>query len=534
MGMFALWIFLVFIYPTITFAMRNQDYDHLSIFDTNQTLASRLYFSTTKSYTKGTVVWSNRSLNYLPTSNLVDCNFTFSIPEEIAKNQSAGYLTLVINPVDNNRNIFLRAQTQLINWKRVKTNASRILIGPKSGHQKPTYEWKPKVYRKYRFTFVYMDIINQELIIPYGFQMSNNRIIPPFEYNEFYNIPSEERIINITQGHNATLGLELSFIKYSKWQLYFTFDQSFKIIKTISEEWSNMMMHEINLIKKIVLETKPLLLWITGICSVLHYIFHILAFEYDVKFWIKRKNFRGISMSTIVNSFLSDIIILLYTLDSDTPALLRLMNFVSCVLNLWKLGKFIEIKFKWPILHIREDYKSEEIEADKTGLKYCYIIVTPIIFGICIYQAFTQEFKGVRSFIIHSLAALIYSYGFLGMIPQLYVNYKLKTVAGMSKTAFAYKFLNTFIDDLHTFVANMPLMMKIACFRDDIIFFIWLYQCMIYKTDSTRVNEFNMQEKPDEEEETNEKLAENKKDTDNDEKANIEGTTDTNNEGKIE
>jgi hypothetical protein len=36
----------------------------------------------------------------------------------------------------------------------------------------------------------------------------------------------------------------------------------------------------------------------------------------------------------------------------------------------------------------------------------------------------------------------------------------------------------------------MPLMHRLACFRDDIIFFIYLYQRWIYAVDLSRVNEF--------------------------------------------
>jgi hypothetical protein len=55
-----------------------------------------------------------------------------------------------------------------------------------------------------------------------------------------------------------------------------------------------------------------------------------------------------------------------------------------------------------------------------------------------------------------------------------------------------YKALNTFIDDIFAFVIKMPTMYRIGCFRDDIVFFIFLYQRYIYKMDPTRVNEFGV------------------------------------------
>ena len=49
-----------------------------------------------------------------------------------------------------------------------------------------------------------------------------------------------------------------------------------------------------------------------------------------------------------------------------------------------------------------------------------------------------------------------------------------------------YRFLNTIIDDLFSFIIVMPTMHRISCFRDDIIFVIYLYQRWIYRVDKTR------------------------------------------------
>ncbi len=39
-----------------------------------------------------------------------------------------------------------------------------------------------------------------------------------------------------------------------------------------------------------------------------------------------------------------------------------------------------------------------------------------------------------------------------------------------------YKSLNTFIDDLFAFIIKMPTMHRLSCFRDDIIFVVFMYQ----------------------------------------------------------
>lgn len=67
-----------------------------------------------------------------------------------------------------------------------------------------------------------------------------------------------------------------------------------------------------------------------------------------------------------------------------------------------------------------------------------------------------------------------------------------------------YKFLNTFIDDLFAFTVKMPWLHRLATFRDDIIFFVWLYQGWKYKVDYKRVNEFGQGGDSDVEEEEEE------------------------------
>ena len=53
-----------------------------------------------------------------------------------------------------------------------------------------------------------------------------------------------------------------------------------------------------------------------------------------------------------------------------------------------------------------------------------------------------------------------------------------------------YKAFNTFIDDVFAFIITMPTAHRLACFRDDIIFLIYLYQRWLYPVDKARVNEY--------------------------------------------
>jgi hypothetical protein len=103
------------------------------------------------------------------------------------------------------------------------------------------------------------------------------------------------------------------------------------------------------------------------------------------------------------------------------------------------------------------------------------------------------------SFVLQSLVGCVYTFGFVLMCPQLYLNYKLKSVAHLPWRQMTYKFLNTIIDDLFAFVIKMPLLHRLSVFRDDVVFFIYLYQRWVYRVDKTRVNEFGFSDKPPEE-----------------------------------
>jgi len=76
------------------------------------------------------------------------------------------------------------------------------------------------------------------------------------------------------------------------------------------------------------------------------------------------------------------------------------------------------------------------------------------------------------------------------MTPQLFINYRLKSVAHLNWKFFMYKALNTFIDDLFAFIIKMPTLHRMSCFRDDIVFAVFLYQRWIYRVDMSRTNEF--------------------------------------------
>jgi hypothetical protein len=201
------------------------------------------------------------------------------------------------------------------------------------------------------------------------------------------------------------------------------------------------------------------------------------------------------------------------------------------LLEAWKITKTVNVRLRPPpansffsflpyVIVFEDKHKLSETEEktkeyDEIAFRYLYIIAVPLLLAYAAYSLLYNTHKSWYSYIIETLVGSVYAYGFLMMVPSLYINYRLKSVAHMPGKAMAYKFLNTFIDDLFAFTVKMPWLHRLATLRDDVIFFVWLYQSYKYKIDYKRVNEFGQGGDSDEEGEptTAPKLVEKKEET---------------------
>jgi uncharacterized protein with PQ loop repeat len=123
-------------------------------------------------------------------------------------------------------------------------------------------------------------------------------------------------------------------------------------------------------------------------------------------------------------------------------------------------------------------------------MRYLFWLLVPLVVAGAIYSLLYVPHTSLYSWVVHSAANGVYAFGFVFMLPQLFINYKLKSVAHLNIRAFAYKAFNTFIDDLFAFIVHMPTTHRLACFRDDVVFIIYLYQRYLYPVDRSRVNEY--------------------------------------------
>jgi hypothetical protein len=233
------------------------------------------------------------------------------------------------------------------------------------------------------------------------------------------------------------------------------------------------------------------------VVSLLHSVFDFLAFKNDIQFWNKNKSMEGLSAKSVVVNFICQLIVFLYLLDNDTSWMILASSGIGCCIEFWKIGKAMHIEVDRsgtiPKLRFRdrESYAGNKTkEYDDLAMKYLSYVLFLLVACSSVYSLKYERHKSWYSWILSSLTSCVYMFGFIMMCPQLFINYKLKSVAHLPWRQMTYKFLNTIIDDLFAFVIKMPLLHRLSVFRDDVIFLIYVYQRWVYPVDRKRVNEF--------------------------------------------
>ncbi|EXJ83704.1 hypothetical protein A1O1_07328 [Capronia coronata CBS 617.96] len=280
---------------------------------------------------------------------------------------------------------------------------------------------------------------------------------------------------------------------------------------------------EFEKLKEVLLDTNAYLLGTTFAVSILHMVFEGLAFKNDISHWRKKKDNVGTSVRTILANVFMQTVIFLYLVDNSdgTSWMILASQGFGIVLEAWKITKMVNVRLREPgpdsrfkflpyVVVFEDKHKltkkeKQTQEYDQIAFRYLYIIAVPLLLAYAAYSLVYEPHKSWYSFVIETLVGSVYAYGFLMMVPSLYINYRLKSVAHMPSRTLFYKFLNTFIDDLFAFTIRMPFLHRLATLRDDVIFFVWLYQKWAYKVDYTRVNEFGQGgDETDEDEEEDE------------------------------
>lgn len=247
-------------------------------------------------------------------------------------------------------------------------------------------------------------------------------------------------------------------------------------------------------VKGIFADTNLILLLITFGVSAVHLLFDFLAFKSDINFWRGKKSMEGLSRKTILWRAFSQTVIFFYLMDEETSLLVLIPAGCGAVIEMWKVTKALHVSISLSGIKFGEDSKVEAntAELDGVAMRYLSWVLYPLCIGGAVYSLIYTPHKSWYSWTIQTTVNGVYAFGFLFMLPQLFLNYKLKSVAHLPWRAFMYKAFNTFIDDLFAFIITMPTAHRVACFRDDVVFLIYLYQRYLYPVDPNRVDTSTM------------------------------------------
>ncbi|KAL1409511.1 hypothetical protein Q8F55_003494 [Vanrija albida] len=322
---------------------------------------------------------------------------------------------------------------------------------------------------------------------------------PPIFPNDFWLLKENMAEINET---TPTVPLRVTYqaIGHIKFNIFSSMTVSFE--QASQQQGGGAEMDEL---KRMLTETNPILLVTTVIVTILHMVFEFLAFSSDVSHWRKKdRDLVGVSLRTILTNCFVQLVILLYLHDSseETSLMILFTQGIGLLIEAWKITKIVDIKVlkdetsligykvTFEDKHeLSEDEKKTQ-EYDKLAFKIVSYFAIPLLIGYAIYSLKYKTHRSWYSFIVTTLAQAIYMFGFVQLIPQLIINYKLKSVAHMPMKAMVYKVLSTVVDDFFAFCIKMPWLHRLACFRDDAVFVVLLYQRWIYRIDYSRVNEY--------------------------------------------
>ncbi|CAP23556.2 Protein CBG03077 [Caenorhabditis briggsae] len=323
---------------------------------------------------------------------------------------------------------------------------------------------------------------------------------PIIFYNNWWNLGADYQPINETV---KELNLTITYYPMSifKYQMYASQKMQSQWQTMLSMDMGDTDGDEHDSMKQALLETNPILLAVTMVVSLLHTVFEFLAFKNDIQFWNNRKDLVGLSVRSVLFNIFQSLIVFLYICDNETNTMVKFTVGIGLLIECWKIPKVMNVSVDWQnkwfgliprvVIADKGSYVESETKVyDQMAFKYLGWALFPLLVGYAIYSVIYVEQKGWYSWVLNMLYGFLLTFGFITMTPQLFINYKLKSVAHLPWRMLTYKFINTFIDDLFAFVIRMPLLYRIGCFRDDIIFLIYLYQRWAYRVDPTRLNEF--------------------------------------------
>lgn len=131
-------------------------------------------------------------------------------------------------------------------------------------------------------------------------------------------------------------------------------------------------------------------------------------------------------------------VVLLYLLDNQENAsyVILLGQGFGIAVEAWKITKSVNVRLvqvdslipyriKFEDKHTLNETEKQTKEYDADATKYLLYASIPLLIMYSIYSVLYEEHRSWWSFIITTLVGFVYFYGFLTMVPSLWINYKV-------------------------------------------------------------------------------------------------------------
>ncbi|CAK9828707.1 Lipid scramblase CLPTM1L [Anthophora retusa] len=436
-------------------------------------------------------VYTNYNFKYTHPSSLP---LTLHIPRR-TRNNGTLFLHIIVSPTSkqNKKSIVNAQKDPYITYTAIRMTQYIIpeaeafnLLGEKSLDPKEKIRnlENPVTHIKSRVTFTIMTddvnlpVHNVPMELVNHLKIIQGRTFLPIVYHDFLQSRYRDLVKIMPRNNTVNITLEYSPISLGKLRLLLHMEDTMQNLGDFGFSEKN-----VDAVKGIFAETNIYVLVGAVFIAAIHMLFDFLAFKNDVSYWRKKDDLVGLSKRTVICQGFSQTVIFLYLVEEGSSLLILVSAGIGCLIEMWKLRKMLKLRLKKGDDNMAE-IKTREFDAE--SMRYLSYLLYPLVVGGGIYSLLYQPHKSWYSWSINSLVNGVYAFGFLFMLPQLFVNYKLKSVSHLPWRTFMYKAFNTFIDDIFAFIISTPTAHRIACFRDDVVFLIYLYQRWLYPVDKSR------------------------------------------------
>ena len=455
------------------------------------------------------VVYKQRQLIYSTNSTVTASNFTLNIKKEKFEKEPNRYrletqITYNSQKMGHAKSVSCYAQIAETLETKVKTSEYYDAIT-----KQRTQTAQPHIFSKLYLHLIFdtneYDFAEDEVTNYLYQQKARNRTdqspkvdfyFPHLDCNNYWTL-RRDKIPLSAYANNETLPIEVNFGSVSIAKFHWVF----KLY--IAEGQANSVFNDSQALEefKVILSDNSFY-YLVLLFSVnfLHTLFSFLSIKNNISFYRSVKSKAGISMRKHYTDILFQVVIVLYLIENDTSIMVVALTIIEGVISVWiafRMTKFEKrADGRFPFYQLEESKNSAECQTevyDRQATSFLSKVFLPLLGVYYVYSFWTTVDLEFYPFVLKNLVAFIHAVGFINMTPQIYINYKLKSVEFMPWKGMVYQFLNTIIDDLFAFAVKMPTLQRISVFRDDLIFVIYLGQKWVYRKN---VRQSDEEEKP--------------------------------------